>query len=114
MNGTSNGEEAPVPLPSAKPIFISETITINAPLSRRGTGPALVLLLPHGLDLSSGKETLDPPPLQKWAEEGYAVGQVLVKDGISPMQDVEKALDQLDQLKECDKTSDVGVIGETK
>jgi carboxymethylenebutenolidase len=25
------------------------------------------------LDLSRHEKTLDPPPLQKWAEEGYAV-----------------------------------------
>ena len=49
-------------------------LILQPPLSRRGRGPGLILLLDpyHG-----SPKTLDPPPLQKWAEEGYAVAQVL-------------------------------------
>jgi len=70
MNGSTNGHDAAVSLPSAKAFNISSSITIQPPLSRRGEGPGLLLIVPEDLDLGSSSKTLDPPPLQKWAEEG--------------------------------------------
>lgn len=84
MNGVTNGtngHEEHIQLPSAQPIKISANICIQPPLTRRGHGPALVLLVPNGVDLSKSDKTLDPPPLQKWAEEGYTVAQILLNDG---------------------------------
>jgi len=69
MNGHTNGHDATVSLPSAKAFSVSPTITVQPPLSRLGAGPGLILLVPTELDLSPSSKTLDPPPLQKWAEE---------------------------------------------
>ena len=66
-------EETPVPLPSAPAIQISPNVTIQPPLTRRGTGPGLVIFVPKNLSLVEGAHALDPQPIQKWAEEGYAV-----------------------------------------
>jgi len=66
-------EEVPVPLPSAATIQISPNVRIQPPLTRRGKGPGLVIFVPNELDLVEGSHSLDPPPLQKWGEEGYAV-----------------------------------------
>ena len=52
-------------------------LTLQPPLSRRGRGPGLILLLDPTQPYHRSTKTLDPPPLQKWAEEGYAVAQVL-------------------------------------
>lgn len=111
--GSVNEEKAPVPLPSAPPRSISLSITIQPPLSRRGHGPALLLVVPAELDVNASPKTLDPPPLQKWAEEGFAVAQIqVVEDSGSLFQDdVKAALKSLAELNECDKSDSVGLIG---
>ncbi|KAK8203627.1 carboxymethylenebutenolidase [Phyllosticta capitalensis] len=53
-------------------------ITTQTPLTRRGTGPGLILLVSSSLPLAPSDKTLDPPPLAKWAEEGFCVAQVVV------------------------------------
>ena len=53
------------------------SLTLQPPLSRRGRGPGLILLLDPTQLYHGSPKTLDPAPLQKWAEEGYAVAQVL-------------------------------------
>ncbi|TKA25680.1 hypothetical protein B0A50_05775 [Salinomyces thailandicus] len=110
--GSVNEEKAPVPLPSAPPRSISLSITIQPPLSRRGHGPALLLVVPAELDVNASPKTLDPPPLQKWAEEGFAVAQIqVVEDSGSLFQDdVKAALKSLAELNECDKSDSVGLI----
>ncbi|KAM0753501.1 hypothetical protein T439DRAFT_345952 [Meredithblackwellia eburnea MCA 4105] len=69
--------EKPVPLPSAAPISLSSNVTLQPPLSRRGDGPALILILPAdpvNPPLPEGwKKPIDPEPLLKWSEEGYCV-----------------------------------------
>ncbi|KAK3722444.1 hypothetical protein LTR37_002436 [Vermiconidia calcicola] len=110
VNGV-NGEEV-VPLPSAKPFNVSSTVTIQAPLTRRGYGPGLVLVVPSDLDLQGSDKTLDPPPLQKWAEEGFAVAQIKVADGESSKfgSYLQDATSGLQELSECDSTDKLGLI----
>lgn len=67
--------QAPTP-PQAQ--VISPHLTLQAPLSRRGRGPGLILVLNHYDAIAASEKHLDPPPLQKWAEEGFAVVQVCV------------------------------------
>ncbi|KAF2739183.1 dienelactone hydrolase-like protein [Polyplosphaeria fusca] len=64
--------------PDTPPQQISRNITLQTPLSRRGYGPGLVLVLDHYAAVEKAEGKLDPPPLQKWAEEGFCVVQVLV------------------------------------
>jgi carboxymethylenebutenolidase len=54
------------PLSYPKPQSISPHITIQAPLSRRGKGPGLILVLDHYALIEKSEKHLDPPPLQKW------------------------------------------------
>lgn len=76
----SPNEQAP-PLPSAPLQRVSDTISLQPPLSRRGYGPGLIVLLPEHVEPSSRpKKPLDPEPVQKWAEEGLAVVGVTVTD----------------------------------
>ena len=112
MNGATNGNEETIPLPSAKPLTISLKVTIQPPLTRRGNGPGLILLVPSGLDLNGHDKTLDPPPLQKWAEEGYAVAQITLAEGDGDKfhTHLKQAIDGLAELKECDSTEKMGLI----
>jgi carboxymethylenebutenolidase len=60
------------PQPQAETPYLS----LQPPLSRRGKGPGLILVLDHYALIERSEKYLDPPPLQKWAEEGFAVVQV--------------------------------------
>jgi len=55
---------------------ISPQLRLQAPLSRHGRGPGLVLVLDHYAKTEKSETHLDPEPLRKWAEEGFAVVQV--------------------------------------
>ncbi|CAO2656990.1 Nn.00g057930.m01.CDS01 [Neocucurbitaria sp. VM-36] len=94
------------------PQQISPHLTLQAPLSRRGRGPGLVLVLDHYALIQKSEKHLEPPPLQKWAEEGFCVAQLLVPGKVEdggefPLQ---KALDVLKSCDGCDFSNGVGLI----
>ncbi|KAK0620664.1 carboxymethylenebutenolidase [Immersiella caudata] len=98
-------------LPNAAPLQVTPKITIQPPLSRRGTGPGLVLIVSSDLNLSSHEKTLDPPPLQKWAEESYAVAQIAIgRDASGLSGQIGVALAELQKLPECEGADKVGAI----
>jgi carboxymethylenebutenolidase len=71
-----------------------------------------VLAVSAALDLNGHGKTLDPPPLQKWAEEGYAVAQILVGDVAADIAgQLGTAVAELEKLPECsgDKFGLVGM-----
>ncbi|KAK3290405.1 uncharacterized protein B0H64DRAFT_332079 [Chaetomium fimeti] len=87
--------------PSAPCVQATPEISIQPPLSRRGNGPGLVIIVPRDLDLSRHEKTLDPPPQQKWAEEGYAVAQILDDGRFSIADQLRLAIAKLEELPEC-------------
>ncbi|KAF5527306.1 hypothetical protein CGCA056_v001383 [Colletotrichum aenigma] len=90
---------------------MSPSITIRPPLSRRGHGPGLIILVEAGLNLAKHDKILDPPPAQKWAEEGYAVAQVVVAPGLANIpNDITLAIARLKALESCDDKNKFGVI----
>lgn len=111
-------------IPNAQPIQISKEITIQAPLTRRGTGPGLILLVPssrlvevanhmsRGVSRRSTK-ALDPEPLKKWAEEGYAVAQIAWYTNMGNLSAVVgQAIVELGKMKECEGSEKIGLVGE--
>ncbi|KAI4948607.1 hypothetical protein J4E86_007955 [Alternaria arbusti] len=101
---------SPAQAPPPQPQIITSDITLQAPLSRQGKGPGLVLVLNHYAAREAKEGCLDPPPLKKWAEEGFAVVQLLVPgkvDGEFPLQ---KALDVLKSCEQCEFGNGVGLI----
>ncbi|OTA56772.1 carboxymethylenebutenolidase [Hypoxylon sp. EC38] len=102
--------------PSAPLAKLGSQLTIVTPLSRRGHGPGLLLLVDENLDLRRHNKTLDPPPQHKWAEEGYAVAQLriaesseegFIRDGLR------LALSKLSKASFCDQTQKIGIIGKS-
>ncbi|OAA74742.1 hypothetical protein LEL_08323 [Akanthomyces lecanii RCEF 1005] len=73
-------------LPSAARVRVSRHTILQPPLSRRGTGPGLILVQ-HAIDVltdavkATDSPSLDPEPVQKWAEEGFAVAAVTLPRG---------------------------------
>ena len=75
-------DEVPAPLPSSPLIELNRNIVIQPPLTHRGTGPGLIIFLPDPSKLGPNTEAkvLDPEPVMKWAEEGFAVAGVTVSE----------------------------------
>lgn len=99
--------QPPKPLPRADLRPIKEGISLLPPLSRRGYGPGLILLVPdyeNQPDIDDGVPSL----LTKWAEEGFTVVEIqarAVSDEREPLKTAILA------LKECDKYEDTGKVG---
>ncbi|RAK71443.1 LEA domain protein [Aspergillus fijiensis CBS 313.89] len=96
-------------LPSINLTRLGPGISFLLPLSRRGHGPGLILLVPntdHSLDIIDGV----PSPLIKWAEEGYSVVEVQEQALAGGGHDAFTiALDALVASKDCDNGK-IGLI----
>ena len=112
-------DEQPVPLPNAALIQISSDIVLQPPLSRRGTGPGIIMFLPDSTHLvladQSTVKPLDPDPITKWAEEGFAVVAITStsSDQVpSAALALKEALEALQSLEQLDIKKKFAVIGE--
>ncbi|KAF2682617.1 hypothetical protein K458DRAFT_306646 [Lentithecium fluviatile CBS 122367] len=99
-----------------QPQSISPHLTLQPPLSRRGHGPGLILVVDHYAALSASEKSLDPPPLVKWAEEGFAVVQVMVPGKVGDGEGadggefpLERAVEVLRECEGCDFKEGGGV-----
>jgi carboxymethylenebutenolidase len=106
-------DEAEVSLPNAPREPLSESwAELQPPLSRRGHGPGAILYLPPPSQSTSKATTLDPEPVMKWAEEGYAV--VAIQHNVGRQQ-VEAALslglEALKSHKDVDVKDKFAVFG---
>lgn len=97
---------------NTKPIKLTHKLTVHAPLSRRGHGPGIIIIrTATTTSMQNQSATLDPEPLQKWAEEGYAVVQVTVSSNCRTVkEDLRQAIDALNEHEKCDKKI-YGVMG---
>ncbi|TFK29266.1 hypothetical protein FA15DRAFT_664186 [Coprinopsis marcescibilis] len=87
--------ERPVPLPAAAVQPVNDYLSLQPPLSRRGRGPGILVLLPEpSTVLLSTSKSLDPDPVQKWAEEGFAV---VFATGLGSRTTVKEVLDDAAQ-----------------
>jgi len=109
-------DEQPILLPNAALIQIGPNIVLQPPLSRRGTGPGIIIFLPDLVNVvladQSAVKTLDPDPITKWAEEGFAVVAITGSDEIlSAAQALKEALGVLQALQQVDIKQKFAVIG---
>lgn len=105
------------PIASFSPTTLAANVRLQRPLSRRGNGPGLMIFLagPYSSPKVPAK-CLDPEPLQKWAEEGFAVVEVMIGTVESiPNQRLQVACDRgiaaLKALPECTPDERIGVVG---
>ncbi|KAL7914943.1 hypothetical protein GGI35DRAFT_474648 [Trichoderma velutinum] len=122
---TSPSESAP-PLPSAPSSALPDPFSVlQPPLSRRGSGPGLILVLPSPSTippLGPGTEKpLDPEPLLKWAEEGFAVVAITLPESKAELTDddnyesevinlIWEALDVLKKYESVDIKDKFGLV----
>ncbi|KUJ08153.1 NTF2-like protein [Mollisia scopiformis] len=95
---------------------LPENALVQLPLSRRGRGPGLLIFLPQDYTPQKKEKTtksLDPEPLQKWAEEGFAVVQLTIGQDDDPQETYLNTMDAvrfLLRLPECAEFEKVGVV----
>lgn len=102
----------PKAIPKAQPKTIQLGITLLPPLSRRGRGPGLILLVPDSnsrLTITDGV----PSAIIKWAEEGYTVVtlQASALKAESPASILGQSIAALTSCKQCDTKDKIGLIG---
>lgn len=89
-------------------------IVLSQPLSRKGTGPGLVVLVPRSGTADASTLRIEngvPSPLMKWGEESYIVVELLEEafhDGKDP---ISLAVSELSKLENCEPKNAIGVIG---
>ena len=107
-------DEQPVPLPSAPLVTLGPNVVLQPPLSRRGHGPGLIAFLPS-LDTHAEDDTrrkpLDPEPVQKWAEEGFAVVGIACGSNSNVKTALNVAVAALVKLDKVDIKDKVGILG---
>lgn len=102
-----------VALPSAPRVALTPNVYLQPPLSRRGTGPGLVLFI-SDINFAHGEsKPLDPEPILKWAEEGFAVVGITTSEGSDIEHSLTQAVNTLAALNEVDIKDKFGVIGAT-
>jgi len=103
--------ERPKPYNPAPLISISDGIVLQLPLSRLGLGPGLVIFLPSpdSIEISErSRKPLDPEPIQKWAEEGFAVIGVIGSQSVPEA--ITKSAAVLQDAVEVDIKDKFGII----
>ena len=102
----------PPPLPSIQFTELQEGVGLLLPLTRRGHGPGLILLVP---DTTEHLAICDgvPSPLIKWAEEGYTLIQIEQRAlGKNVLVVLAVAAEALSQCDTCDPKNKIGLVCE--
>ncbi|KAM5350839.1 hypothetical protein ACJ41O_007344 [Fusarium nematophilum] len=100
-------------LPETRLKQFAPGLTILQPLSRRGSGPGLIILASSsGLaDASTlAIENGVPSPLMKWGEEGYTVVEITEAALTRPDDAIRWALEELDTCSTTEPKAVVGLI----
>lgn len=102
------GSGPPQPVKPMKPEQVAEGVTIVRPLSRKGTGPGLIVLVPYS-DSETPLEIEDgiPSPRMKWAEEGYCVAEIRPHASSNALK---TAVTKLLETHECSPKEKMGLI----
>ncbi|KAB5522927.1 dienelactone hydrolase [Coniochaeta sp. 2T2.1] len=92
--------------PVYSPVQLSRALCIQGPLTRRGgTGPGLLIIQESAAEettSATSRSTLDPEPLQKWAEEGFCVARIDIAGGYSIDEaGLQQAIIALEQHERC-------------
>lgn len=102
------------PLPSPDLTEVTAGVSLLRPLSRRGTGPGIIVLTSDYDDPLAIVEGV-PSPLVKWAEEGYTVLEIqaraLTTTGTAAQQLIKAAVEALEGCEKCEPKDKVGLVG---
>lgn len=102
----------PPPLPSQELTVIAPGVSLLQPLSRRGTGPGVIILTPDFEDSLAIKDGV-PAPLLKWAEEGYTVVEIQASALLTGKEQdlIKSAIEAFDSCEKCEPKGNIGLVG---
>ncbi|KAH7392531.1 hypothetical protein BKA66DRAFT_439256 [Pyrenochaeta sp. MPI-SDFR-AT-0127] len=101
----------PPPMPIEEFRELDRGVSLLSPLTRRGHGPGIILLVPN---TESSTRIIDgvPSHLVKWAEEGYTVVEIQQQALEGDAADVlKRSMNALIENPKCDPKDRFGVIG---
>lgn len=101
-------------LPKTVLQVVGHGITLVQPLSRRGFGPGIVVLVPESGTSGDSVLRIDdgvPSPLMKWAEEGYVVVEVTEAALAASPDALALALGELERNDATVPKNVVGLVG---
>lgn len=102
----------PPQLPSPELTEMMTGVSLLRPLSRRGTGPGMIILTSDHEDPLAIIEGV-PSPLVKWAEEGYTVVEIqacALQAGKADL--VRSAIEALEACEKCEPKDKIGLVGQ--
>ncbi|KAF2757412.1 NTF2-like protein [Pseudovirgaria hyperparasitica] len=113
-NGTSKGNGAAHPLPVPKLKEVSNGLSLLQPLSRKGSGPGVIVLTETLEDALPGdnvaiKHGVPSVPI-KWAEEGYTVIEITEAAFASSKDPFVSAIDALEKEEKCEPNGSIGLV----
>ncbi|KAI9148307.1 LEA domain protein [Paramyrothecium foliicola] len=103
----------PAPLPSAKLQVLAPGISLQPPLTRRGSGPGLVILTTATeYDEEVTHRDDAPTAVLKWAEEGYTVAQISTTaiESSTLQKAITEALQGFNNCDACQPKDKVGLV----
>lgn len=103
-------------LPPTRINDIAPGIRVLHPLSRRGTGPGVIVVVEEtGLAGSDGLriENGVPSAVMKWAEEGFTVAEVVPEAWSNSEEPLHLASKGLAECESCEPKEKVGIICES-
>lgn len=105
--------QPPAPLPAAKIQVLKSGLSLQPPLTRRGTGPGLVILATADIyDEQVVEHDGAPTAVLKWAEEGYTVAQASQSavDSLGIEAVLTAALKAFEECETCQPKGKVGLV----
>lgn len=102
--------------PDAQPREIRKDMSLQPPLTHRGRGPGLVVVLPPRLSMRPHvtlglKPPLDPDPVKKWAEQGFNVVGLHITGDTDVSEALTDAIVALNEAPEVDEKGRYAVMG---
>ncbi|TKX25792.1 hypothetical protein C1H76_1938 [Elsinoe australis] len=111
LNGHASSLPHVQPLPQPKLTQVTDGISLLLPLSRKGSGPGMIVVTPESsvsnLEIKEGV----PSPLIKWAEESFTVVEIkssaLKQD---PSVALQKAQEALSSCQQCEPKDKIAIV----
>jgi carboxymethylenebutenolidase len=111
MLGYTDISQPPKDLPAIITRQVAPGISSLLPLSRRGRGPGMIILVDDDSDHVQTYVKGIPSVFIKWAEEGYTVVGIAESALVNKENALKQAVEALFKCEECTPREKVGVVG---
>ncbi|GES60460.1 LEA domain protein [Aspergillus terreus] len=107
MGSTTDIPLQPLPVPRTE--TLAPGLSLIPPLSRRGSGPGMIVLVPDGTPHAINIDKGAPSPALKWAEESYTVIEIR-ESALDEGDPLVRAIEELRKYEKCTPKDAVGLV----